>query len=200
MPSRDHHRPLNPGAAWFEAIPDGLAPDQRREMADRTATVLVRGAREAGDSEVAERLVHLAEAEGLETMAEMWATSPADSLAGSLWRLYVVRAWVHADGERAARAYEAGQGTAQVAKVIAGVPDPSGPAQLCAVIDDVLRGIVHGDYADVLWRAAAVLHVLAAGRALEEPKASSVREAARMMTLAEQLEQAGHLELAGRLA
>lgn len=197
---RDHHRPANPGAAWFEAIPDGLAPDQRRDIADRTATILVRGARLTDDSNLADRVVHLAESEGLETMAEMWAASPADSLAGSLWRLYVLRAWIHADGERAARAYEAGQRTAHAAQVIAGVPDPSGPEQLCAVIDDVLRGIVHADYADVLWRAAAVLHVLAAGRALEQPKASSVREAARMITLAEQLEQAGHLELAGRLA
>ena len=71
---------------------------------------------------------------------------------------------------------------------------------MCAVIDDVLRGIVSSDFADVLWRASAVLHVLGAGRALTESGSSSVRESARMITLAEELERAGHLELSGRLS
>jgi hypothetical protein len=198
--SRDHHRPLALGAAYFESVADGPAPDEVREIAERTATVLVRGARAEGDAELAERLVHLSDTEGMETLADMWSAATPDSLAGALWRLYVIREWIHADPVRAARAYDAGTDTAQVARAVAGVADPPDPDALCAVIDDVLRGIVRSDFADVLWRASAVLHVVGAGRALTESGSSSIRESARMITLAEQLEHAGHLELAGRLS
>lgn len=200
MASREHHRPATPGAAFFEALQDGLGPDERQRVADRTATVLVRGASQAGDAEVADRIIRLADAEGLEALADLWSGSAPNSLAGALWRLYVVRAWIHADPHRAARAYEAGQGTAQVARVIAGVSDPPTPESVCAAIDDVMRGIVHGTFVDVLWRAAAVVHVLAAGQGLRPSVGTStVKEAARLITLAEQLEGAGHLEDSGRL-
>jgi hypothetical protein len=198
--SRDHHRPLALGAAYFESVAGGPAPDEVREIAERTATVLVRGARAEGDADLAERVVHLADTEGMETLADMWASSTSDSLAGALWRLYVIREWIHADPGRASRSFDAGKGTAQVARAVAGVADPPNPDAMCAVIDDVLRGIVSSDFADVLWRASAVLHVLGAGRALTESGSSSVRESARMITLAEELERAGHLELTGRLS
>ena len=198
--SRDHHRPLALGAAYFESVADGPAPDEVREIAERTATVLVRGARAEGDADLAERVVHLADTEGMETLADLWASCTPDSLAGALWRLYVIREWIHVDPVRASRAYDAGEGTAQVARAVAGVADPPTPEAMCAVIDDVLRGIVSSDFADVLWRASAVLHVLGAGRALTESGASSIRESARMITLAEELERAGHLELSGRLS
>ena len=198
--SRDHHRPLTLGAAYFESVADGPAPDEVREIADRTATILVRGARAEGDADLAERVVHLADTEGMETLADMWSAATPDSLAGALWRLYVIREWIHADPGRASRAYEAGKSTAQVARAVAGVADPPGPDEMCAVIDDVLRGIVRSDFADVLWRASAVLHVVGAGRGLTEDGSSSVRESARMITLADELERAGHLELSGRLS
>ena len=198
--SRDHHRPLALGAAYFESVADGPAPDEVREIAEHTATVLVRGARAEGDADLAERVVHLADTEGMETLADLWASCTPDSLAGALWRLYVIREWIHVDPARASRAYDAGEGTAQVANAVAGVADPPSPEAMCAVIDDVLRGIVSSDFADVLWRASAVLHVLGAGRALTESGSSSGRESARMITLAEELERAGHLELSGRLS
>ncbi len=197
---RDHHRPLALGAAYFESVADGPAPDELLEIAERTATVLVRGARAEGDAELAERVVHLADTEGMETLADMWSSSTPDSLAGALWRLYVIREWIHADPVRASRAYDAGKDTAQVARAVAGAADPPDPDAMCAVIDDVLRGIVRSDFADVLWRGSAVLHVLGAGRALTEVSSSSVRESARMITLADELERAGHLELSGRLS
>jgi hypothetical protein len=198
--TRDHHRPVNVDATYFESVAVGPAPDELREIAERTASVLVRGARAEGDGALAERVVHLADTEGMETLADMWSSSTADSLAGSLWRLYVIREWIHADPVRAARAFEAGTSTAQVARAVAGVAEPPDPEAMCRVIDDVLRGIVNSDFADVLWRASAVVHVMSAGRALTETRPSDVRESARMITLAEELQRAGHLELAGRLS
>lgn len=189
---------MTPGSNFFEALTGGADPALVSEAADRAATLLVRGARQAGDAETAERLVHLAETEGLETIADVWAGSPADSLAGCLWRLYVLRAWVYAAPSLAADEFEAGRATAQVARVVAGVADPPGPDELRAMIDQVLRGIAGGDFADVLLRAAAFARVVAVGRAhLGHEEAGGV---ARMLTLSEQLEAAAHQELKHDLA
>src|SRR6476620_5712720 len=189
---------MTPGAGFFESITGGVDPALISEAADRAATLLVRGAREADDAEVADRLLHLADTEGIETIAQVWSGSPADSLAGCLWRLYLLRAWVHAAPAAVAREYEAGRARAQVARVVAGVADPPGPEQLKTMADEVLRGIAGGDFADVLLRAAAFARVVATGRAsLSGPTDAEVQ---RMLVLSEQLEEAGHLELEQGLA
>ncbi|MEO5853920.1 MAG: hypothetical protein ABIQ15_15540 [Nocardioides sp.] len=195
---RAHHRPTTPGAGFFEAIESGTDPVQLSEAADRAATLLVRGARDSPDGEIAERVLHLADAEGLETLAELWSGSAADSLAGALWRLYLLRTWVYADPVGAAHQFEAGQARAEVARVVAGVADPPGPDELRAMVDEVLRGIAERDFADVLLRAAAFARVVATGRAaLPGP---TTDDTARMLTVAEQLERAAHLELGHGLA
>lgn len=195
---RPHHRPLAPGGAFFEELVGGADPALVSEAADRAASLLVRGARRTDDAEVADRLLHLADTEGIETIAEVWSGSPADSLAGCLWRLYLLRSWVYAAPVRVAGEFEAGRRSAQVARVVAGVADPPGPDQLKAMIDQVLRGIAGSDFADVLLRAAAFARVVATGRAaLAGPSDAEVQ---RMLVLSEQLEAAGHIELGHGLA
>lgn len=184
---------MTPGGLFFEALGGGDDPALVSEAADRAATLLVRGARESGDAEVAERLLHLAETEGIETIAEVWSGAPADSLAGCLWRLYLLRSWVYADPAGVAAEFEAGRRSAQVARVVAGVADPPGPEQLKAMVDQVLRGIAGSDFADVLLRAAAFARVVATGRATLGTR--STDEVQRMLVLSEQLEAAGHAEL-----
>lgn len=183
-----YHRPMTPGTGFFEAITGGADPALVSEAADRAATLLVRGA-SAGDEAMAERVVHLADEEGLEALAAVWSGAPADSLAGCLWRLYALRAWVYADPVLAAAQFEAGRASAQFARVVAGVADPPGPAELQAMIDQSLRGIVVGDFADVLWRASAFARVVAAGRAVRGDA-----DAHAMLVTAEQLEAAAHAE------
>src|SRR4051812_45322909 len=188
---------MTPGANYFEALVGGTDPALVSEAADRAAHLLVRGTKDAADAEVAERLLHLADSEGIETIAEVWSGSPADSLAGCLWRLYLLRSWVYADPVGVSRQFEAGR-SAQVARVVAGVADPPGPEQLKAMIDQVLRGIAGSDFADVLLRAAAFARVVATGRAaLSGPTEADVQ---RMLVLSEQFEDAGHAELAHGLA
>ncbi|WP_235557671.1 hypothetical protein [Nocardioides sp. Leaf307] len=198
MTQRPHHRPMRKAGAFFDEFVGGDDPAMVSEAADRAAHLLVRGAADSRDDAVAERLLHLAETEGIETIAEVWAGSPADSLAGCLRRLFVLRQWVHADPTAVAREFEAGRARAQVARVVAGVADPPTPEGLQAMVDQVLRGIVAGDFADVLFRAAAFSRVVATGRAgLPERTDAEVQ---RMLGLSEQLEAAGHAELASRLA
>ena len=198
MSNRPHHRPSTPGSRYFEAISAGVDPAGLQEAADRAATLLVRGARDSDDDDVAERLLHLADTEGMETIAEVWSASPGDSLAGCLWRLYLLRSLVYGDPGGVAQQFEAGRSAAPVARVVAGVADPPGPDELKAMIDQVLRGIARADFADVLFRASAFARVVATGRA--GLATTSEQEVARMLALAEQLEAAGHLELAHGLA
>jgi len=206
MSERGHHRPAMPGAASFEAIETtdhGADPAVLAEAADRAAVALVRGARDQADEALVSRVVHLADTEGLETLAELWAGSPAESLAGVLWRLYVLRSWVYADPQTAAREFDRGRALAPVAEAISGVEEPPGPSEVQALVDSVLGGVVVGDFADTIFRAAAFARVAAAGRAHSEEHGGSSYDsdlaAARLLTLADQLQRAGHLELDGKL-
>ena len=195
MSERPHHRPLRPGPQFFAGVESETDPALAAAAADRAATLLVRGARESEDAEVADRLLHLADTEGIESIAEVWSHAPAETLAGCLWRLYLLRSWVYADPAGVAREFEAGRGATPVADVLAGVADPPGPDELRTMIDQVLRGIATSDFADVLFRAAAFARVVATGRA----RADRGDDAHRMLVVSEQLERAGHAELAGQL-
>ena len=198
MTQRPHHRPLTPGDRYFSGLDSGDDPVLLAEAADRSAELLVRGARASGDDAVADRVLHLADTEGIEVIAQVWAGRPADSVAGCLWRLYLLRSWVYADPVGVAREFDEGRRHAAVAGVVAGVADPPGPDELRAMVDEVLRGIAVGDFADVLLRAAAFARVVASGRAaLADTDALA---AARIQSVAEQLDRAARLELAGQLA
>ena len=202
-----HHRPSLPGARHFEAQPGGEDHALRAAAAERAAEALVRGARADLDSDAIERVVTLARDEGIDALAEVWAGSPADSLAGCLWRLYVIREFVHANPGTVAREFAIGRAASEVAEVVAGVVDPPGPQAVRDLTDQVLRGVVTGDFADTLFRAAAFTRVLAYGHAAvsldgrreDASPDSGALDAARLLGLSEQLEAAGHLELAGHL-
>ncbi len=192
-----------PGSSHFDAIVGDVDPAVRSEAADRSAALLVRGPRSDEEAAVVERIVRLADTEGLEEIAEVWAGSPPESLAGSLWRLFLLRSWVYADPAGAARQFDAGRRHSPVREVVAGVTSPPGPQEVMVLADQVLRGIRTGDYADALFRAAAFAHLAATGRAHLADEASGVAgdlSAARLMTLADQLEAAGRQELRGGLA
>ncbi len=209
QPRPRHHRPLLPGAARFDTLPGDVDPAARSEVADRCATLLVRGGHGTEDEAVVTRVVHLAETEGLDSLADLWSRSVPDSLAGCLWRLYLLRSWVHADPVGASREFDAGRRHTPVHEVVAGVVDPPGPQEVRRLADEVLRGVVQGDFADTLYRAAAFARVVAAGRAFDDPDLpggapygsphESALSASRLVTMAEQLERAAGLEIEGHL-
>ena len=92
-----YRRPAFPGEAHFDSLEGDGDPATRSEAADRCATLLVRGAHDPDDEQIVERVIRLADNEGLDTIADLWAGAPPDSLAGCLWRLYLLRSWVYAD-------------------------------------------------------------------------------------------------------
>lgn len=191
-----------------DEIPGDIDPGLRGEIAHTTAAAIVDRARASEDPEVVERLVRLVEDEGLDVVAGLWADSPAETLPGALWRMYVLREWVRRDPATVADRYRLGLHAAPVPNVVAGVVTPPGPEDVRDVADAVLSGVFAGDLAVALERAGAFCRVLATGAAFDADHVETVdavhatrmtRGAASLVRTAEELEHAAGLWRAGRL-
>lgn len=196
--TREFHKPARPGPEAFESMPGGIDPAEKAVIAQRVAHVIVRGPSDADEAALAERILTVADDHGLDLIADLWSSAPADSLPGALWRLYVLRAWVHDHPDQAVREFEAGKSYAPVAEVVAGVPHPPDPSEVGRLVDNVLRGVVGPDLDVALDRAASFAHLVGIGRAELDENAS--REAARLVDTARALHRAAEAERAGRLA
>lgn len=189
-----------PGAGLFESLPSRHDPAAAAEVAHRTAALLVRGAQSSDDAEVVTRVMKLADEFGLDALADLWSDSPADSLPGTLWRLYLLRSWVHAHAETVSQEYAAGRWHAEVQAAVAGVADPPGPQEVKDMVDAVLRGVAAGDFATTLDRASAFARIVATGRVyLADEGHDQVRSASRLVEMADQLQAAARAERSGSL-
>lgn len=191
---------LDPAAA--DALPGGLDPATRSEIAHSTAAALVHHGRGSDDPALLSRLVHLVEDEGFDVVAALWADSPPPTLPGALWRLYVLREWVRRDPRTVADRYRLGVDAAPVADVIAGVSSPPGPEDVVRVADAVLSGVFAGDFAVALERGAAFCRVLATGAAFDADGVEDLdanlavrmtRRASSLLRTAEELEHSAGL-------
>ncbi len=193
----DFRRPALPGPHLFEDQVGDPDPAERAAAGHRIASLLVRGAVNAEDAGLVERVVHLADEEGLGVIAELWSQASAETIAGALWRLYVLRTWVVRDPAQAAREFSAGKAYSPVDVVLAGVVEPPGPEQVIALVDTVVSGIVRPDFDVALDRAASFAHVVAIGRA--QLDSGDPQSAARLLDTAKALHRAAELERAGEL-
>jgi hypothetical protein len=158
------HRPVRLSPETFDHLLGSHDPAEQTRMAHATASALLARVR-ADDSGVsAERLVAYATEHGIDEVAELWAKSPAVSLPGALWRLYLLQASIHADAPLAALLHERGRiELPSVDALVAGAPVPAGPEELVGLIDTILHGAFSGDFAIALERAAAFCRVQASG-------------------------------------
>lgn len=187
------------GPEAMEAYGGVVDPTAQIEAAHEAARVLVHTGRAANQPELTERLVHLVEDLGIETVAELWAARPARSLPGALWRLYVLREWVVGQPEQAAIEYAAGIRYAEVNHAVAGVADPPGPQQVGALVDAILRGVFAGELDVALDRAAAFARVVSAGRADGDEGEKQAIDAANMLAMAGDLSASAELWRMGEL-
>jgi hypothetical protein len=193
-----------------DALPGDMDPALRSQVAHTTAGAIVHGGRAQGEDDPAlvERLVRLVETEGLDVVAALWSDSPATTLPGTLWRLYVLREWVRRDPQTLADRYRLGLDAAPVQHVVVGVVSPPGPEELRVLLDQVLSGVWTGDLAVTLERGAAFCRVLATGAAFDadhldlaegDASARLTRSAGSLVRTAEELEHAASLWRAGAL-
>lgn len=191
------HKPLPFPPANFEAFVGGADPARLSEAAHLAAHALVHSGRESNDPLVTKRLVKLADKQGLESIAELWAASPAHSLAGALWRLYALRAATLQDPEGLSVFFQAGQQRAQVANAVAGVAEPPGASEISSMADAILSGAFDGDFDVALERSAAFCRVIALGQATiatergvahPEHAREMTKKASRLVRTADELE------------
>jgi len=155
------------GPVALDTFVGGTDPAEGIEAAHRTAAALIEHGRSTSCSQETARLVALTDEVGIEEVAELWATQPADTLPGVLWRLYALRDGIRRDARATARGFEVGRRLAPVDEVVAGVQDPPGVKEVEALADAVLTGAFSGDLAVAMERAAAFCRVVAAGWAAE---------------------------------
>lgn len=162
--SRQFHKPVRRPAEQFDRTFAAEDPAEVSRVAHSTAQTLLSRARTDPDGQVVDRLVAFTAEHGIDDIAELWSRSPARTLPGALWRLYLIQLMIHDDPHTAALLYE--RGRVQIASadpLVAGAPTPAGPDELVALIDAILRGLFQGDFAVALERAAAFCRVQASG-------------------------------------
>lgn len=158
------HRPVRRPSASFDNLAGAADSAESARVAHATASALLTRAREDSSGASAERLIAFTAQHGIDDIAELWAHSPAVSLPGALWRLYLLQLAIHNDPHTSALLYERGRvelGSADA--VVAGAPVPASPEEIVTLIDTILRGVFRGDFSVALERAAAFCRVQVSG-------------------------------------
>jgi hypothetical protein len=162
--SREFHKPVRRPAELFDRLYSADDPAEVSRVAHSTAQALLARVRSDPDGGVVDRLVAFTDQHGIDDIAELWSRSPARTLPGALWRLYLLQLMIHDDPRTAALLYDRGRAELRSAdEVIAGAPSPAGPDELVALVDTIMRGVFEGDFAVALDRAAAFCRVQASG-------------------------------------
>ncbi|MEV8239504.1 DNA-directed RNA polymerase subunit beta [Microbacterium testaceum] len=200
---REFHKPIRRPAELFDRLFAADDPAEVSRVAHSTAHALLARVRADPSVDIVERLVAFTDDHGIDDIAELWSRSPARSLPGALWRLYLLQLMIHDDAATAALLYERGRvEMATVDPVVVGAPAPAGPEELVQLIDTILRGLFEGDFAVALERAAAFCRVQASGSThladdyenTESERASALTtRALRLSTYAEDLSAAAAL-------
>lgn len=200
---RDFHRPVRRPGEVFDRAFSAQDPAEVSRIAHSTAAALLNRVRQNPETEVVDRLVAFTDDHGIDTVAELWSGSPALTLPGALWRLYLLQLMIHDDARTAALLYERGRvELASADPVVAGAPVPAGPEELVTLIDAILRGAFEGDFAVALERAAAFCRVQASGatHVADDYEATEPERATTLTTRALRLSTyAGDLSACARL-
>lgn len=164
--TRDFPRPLLQPTADFDWIIGSDEPGAAHRIAQETSWALLNRVRSVADPEIVDRVVALAAGEGIDDVAELWARSGPHSLAGMLWRLYLLRRIASVDPAGTADLFRRGAATAvSIDPVVAGAAEPVTPDSIAELCDTILRGVYTGDLASALDRAASYCRVMSLGAA-----------------------------------
>ncbi|OZG61923.1 hypothetical protein BLEM_1232 [Bifidobacterium lemurum] len=166
-------RPSRPGQlapGLLEQMAGGIDPQAISELAHVSAAALLDRVHHSEDPAVVERVLTLVDREGVDVIAELWSSSEPDSLPGILWRLYMLRTWMHRHRDSIARLWRVGEPVATSASAIAGVDQAPTEDDIARLADSILSGAFTGDFAVALERASAFTDVVATGLRVEAHK------------------------------
>jgi hypothetical protein len=189
--------------AEFQSIQGGDDPAVVNRVAHETANALLHRVRTDPDPEVVERLVTYTDTHGIDALAELWARVGAHTLPGTLWRIYLVRTLIRQAPDEISSFFQRGtQIVSTIDEAVAGAEEPTGPAEILTLADQILRGLYTGDFAVALERGAAFCRLVAAGAAsvaddsdvvADERASELTRRALRLTELAADLTTSANL-------
>lgn len=218
--ARQFHRParLDPEAA--ESIEGGVDTAVASELAHRAAQALVGGFPTTPDDPITrEGVIAVVAGQGIDDVAELWADSPATTLPGALWRLFLVREWIRRDPALVERRYatvvdltgpdDDGALASRLDAALAQGRPAIAPEELRERLDSALAGALEGSVpalAPLLATTSSFLGALAAGSAPQwidddaDPLADRVtRRDSALLATADELADAAARAQAGLL-
>jgi hypothetical protein len=201
------HRPAR--VPNFETVVGGEDPAQLLRTARETAHALVNRMRDSNDPAALERLAAFTDESAIDAVAELWARSNPKSLAGALWRIYLLRVLIRQTPELTSSLFQRGtEVLVTIDTAVAGATLPTGPTEVQELADQILHGLFRGDFAVALERAAAFCRVTAAGctsladdyEALTPERSTELtKRALRLSQIAEELTAEARLWRSGSL-
>lgn len=170
--TRQFHRPARLDPETAESLEGSEDTAVSSETSHRAAQALVGGFPD-DDAFTREGVVHAIATEGVDDIAELWADSPATTLPGTLWRLFLVREWLRREPELVARRYATvvdlsadDEAAARFETAVGEARRAPSPEALRESLEAVLTGNGSGDVvglAPLLSTTAGFLRALAAG-------------------------------------
>lgn len=112
---RTPRRPAMLDAEQAENIPGAEDGAISSEVAHLVAQTLL-GIEKESDDQV-KRLRELLESGGIDTVSELWSASPANTLPGTLWRLYLVHQWYLRDPDLVNERFQQGLAALEIGEV-----------------------------------------------------------------------------------
>lgn len=197
---RTPRRPAMLDAEQAENIPGAEDGARSSEVAHLVAQTLV-GIEKDSDQNV-QHLRELLESGGVDTVSELWSALPANTLPGTLWRLYLVYQWYLRDPDLVNERFQQGLSALEIGEA---APVERSDKTVSTLMEELaalweaktsITGLGH-----LLDKVADFLHVLASGVSAEWIK-DARDELADPVTLRPQalLQTASDLKLSARIA
>lgn len=193
-------RPAMLDAEQAENIPGAEDAASSSEVAHLVAQTLL-GIEKESDENV-QRLRQLLESGGIDTVSELWSTSPASTLPGTLWRLYLVYQWYLRDPQLVNERFQQGLAALDIGDIFSRKHSDKSVANLMDKLAALWQAQTSiAELAPLLDRVSDFLQVLASGVSAEWIK-DSRDELAYTVTLRPQalLQTADDLKLSARAA
>lgn len=193
-------RPAMLDAEQAENIPGAEDAASSSEVAHLVAQTLL-GIEKESDENV-QRLRQLLESGGIDTVSELWSTSPASTLPGTLWRLYLVYQWYLRNPQLVNERFQQGLAALEIGDIFSREHSDKSVANLMDKLAALWQAQTSiAELAPLLDRVSDFLQVLASGVSAEWIK-DSRDELADAVTLRPQalLQTADDLKLSARAA
>lgn len=197
---RTPRRPAMLDAEQAENIPGAEDGARSSEVAHLVAQTLL-GIEKDTDQNV-QHLRELLESGGVDTVSELWSASPANTLPGTLWRLYLVYQWYLRDPKLVNERFQQGRGALEIGQAVSFERSDKSVSTLMEELAALWQAKTSiTGLGPLLDKVADFLHVLASGVSAEWIK-DARDELANPVTLRPQalLQTASDLKLSARIA